>query len=204
MGKKKAIILALSIAIVSIVFGYIYFFDNESSVSGPNYEATARVLEVRDGDTMVVDIESVRDPHKGISTGEDVVRLAKIDTEELSLANAEAKHKFVENLSEKEYKKTPYYSMAVMEKKCLKKHTKKGTKIYIDIDDLAKGNGPYYQPYRGDYNRIIATIYTKKNKNWINLNALLLKKYHPKHLYKTKYRSEFSIKHWLENDYPYL
>ncbi len=171
----------------------------------PNYEAIARIKEWIDGDTIRVEILRVPDPHRGIQVANDKVRLAGIDTEETTRKEAAKEHSEVENMSQQEYEKTNYYERAIEAKEFVKSLAPSGSKIYLDIDDLAYGK----DPYRGYYGRIIALVYVKDESGWTNLNAKLLRKGRSTKSRKKlasitpQYDSEFKPETWLSEDYSY-
>ena len=194
MEKRK--ILLLSITVLLITAGVFIYLADTDGRSPPNYEAIGVPVEVSDGDTMTVRIKEITDPHRGITEGRDEIRFAKIDTEELSLDSARKKHDEVRGMTVAEYENSTYYQHAVEARELLKSYVE-GYKLYIDFDDLAEGEGPQYEPYRGNYGRIIAAVYIKENNKWINLNAVILREYFPDYVDITGYSSEFEPRRWL-------
>ncbi len=84
-----------------------------------------------------------------------------------------------------------------------------GTTVYIDLDNLAED--PDGRPYRGNYSRLIAVIYTVIDNQWVNVNAELLRwgmEAYPGNDWDkyTYIESEFSVYNWpsYDNDYPYV
>lgn len=170
---------------------------------GVEYEATARVTWVSDGDTIGVNILDFTRSFEGVTTGKDVVRFAGIDTEELSQEDAERKHPEVEGLTQEEYERTKYFQYAQSSKFLLRSLIPEDNIVYLDFDDCALGKGP-----RGYYGRLIAVLYIKRGEEWINLNAAILNKIVERDSidledYITEYPSEFNPRRWLENSYPY-
>lgn len=82
------------------------------------------------------------------------------------------------------------------------------TTVYLDLNDLSVG-GQTGRPYRGEYERLIAVIYTVIDGQWVNINAELLRwglEEYPdfgwlKYRY---YPSEWNPDDWLEENYPYV
>lgn len=173
---------------------------SSDSTRPPHYEATAEVKEILDGDTLLVEISEVLIPHEGVETEEDKVRLAKIDVEETRVSDAGEKHSSVENMSQSEYEETDYYRHALSARNLIETLVPVGSKIYLDLDDLA-GN---WKPYRGRFGRLIAVVYAKVEEEWVNVNARALRQGFPEHARITSFRSEFHADYWMKNDYPYL
>lgn len=207
MFKKKWIIL-ISLALVSaiVLFAVIQVILTPSNgKQPPNYEATARVKEWIDGDTLKVDILEVLDPHEGIQSGSDKVRLVGVDTEEKTQREAVEEHKEVEGMNQQEYEETSYYKKAVAAVKLARSLAPSGSKIYLDFDDLAHGK----EPYRGYFGRIIALVYIKSGDEWINLDARILcegrltESGEKLASINSQYVSEFEPISWLSEDYHY-
>ncbi|TES99996.1 MAG: hypothetical protein E3J80_01930 [Hadesarchaea archaeon] len=82
------------------------------------------------------------------------------------------------------------------------------TTVYLDLNDLSVG-GQTGRPYRGEYERLIAVIYTVIDGQWVNINAELLRwglEEYPgfgwlKYRY---YPSEWNPDDWLGENYPYV
>ncbi|KXB04291.1 hypothetical protein AKJ49_02255 [candidate division MSBL1 archaeon SCGC-AAA382A03] len=204
MKSKKIGIVILASLIAGIVLPS-HLQNSKKSLETPNYEATATVEKIIDGDTLSVKIQKIIDPHKGIEPGIDKLRLAGIDTAELSQNKAAEETKKVKNMTQKEYEDTLFYERAFRAKKILENIIPPETKIYLDIDDLAFGK----RSYRGYFDRIIAIIYKKKDNEWININAKVVNQEYSKgpssdYPILSKYNTEFDPHRWLENDYPYL
>ncbi len=192
------------VLIITAVGCYFYQF-NQNSGNSPNYELIATVTRVIDGDTIEVEIIEEVQPRKNIDTGLEKVRLACIDTEELSRSEAVDKHEELENISNKAYKKTKYYEKALKAKNILESLLSEGRKIYLDLDDLAYGQGQC----RGYYGRLIAVVFTKDNDGWTNINAKMVEEQYSsnsgsRYPLSLKYKSEFSPYDWLDPDYQYL
>ncbi|KXB06225.1 hypothetical protein AKJ53_01015 [candidate division MSBL1 archaeon SCGC-AAA382F02] len=207
MPSQKKLVLIISIVVftgvVAVSFG---FLDEggvgEESTEVPNYEAIAVVREVLDGDTLKVNILQELNPHEGVELGKDKIRLAGIDTEEMDVHKAVSEHKDVKNMTQAEYEETIYYQHALAAKNLIKSLAPKETKIYLDIDDLAHGKGPY----RGLYGRLITVVYIKDEEKWINLNSEVLNQEYPTDYdqsYKliiNSYNSEFNPYDWLSSN----
>ncbi len=198
MERRKILIVFLVIGLCAVAF--LFHEWNSSGQSLPNYEAAGTVVEVLDGDTLIAEIEEISDPHEGISTKEEKIRLAGVDARELKVGNVRSGDGQMENLTQEEYEMTERYSYARRARELLRSLAPVGKKIYLDFDDLAEGEGPYYNPYRGNYDRIIAVIYVVDNGDWLNLNAEILREYYPDHAGVTGYVSEFDYRDWLDVD----
>lgn len=82
------------------------------------------------------------------------------------------------------------------------------TLVYLDLNDLSVG-GQTGRPYRGEYERLIAVIYTVIDGQWVNINAELLRwgqEEYPdfdwlRYIY---FPSEWDPYEWLEENYPYV
>lgn len=200
------------VLVIVLVFGGVSFLLGKevltasSENKAPNYEARVKVERCLDGDTLEVEILEVSDPHEGIEPGKEKIRLAGIDTEETTQEKAAKKHEDVKTMSQEEYEETNYYREAIAAKEFVKSLVQPGDEIYLDIDDLAHGKGPY----RGYFGRIIGVLYFKNEGNWVNLNAKLITGDYssgPKKridLITSQYDSEFEPMGWLSEDYPYL
>ncbi len=205
MVERKIIIGILMITFLGITLG-LYFYQSDSiDEDYPNYEAVAIVERVIDGDTLEIKITKEVLPKAGVKTGPDKIRLACIDTEELSKSEAVDKHEKLENIDQETYEKTEYYKTALRAKELLETLLSKDKKIYLDLDDLAYGTGPC----RGYYGRLIGVIFLRRDNGWINVNArLIVDQYSSnessQYPLSLKYRSEFSPYEWLEPDYAYL
>lgn len=173
---------------------------NKGSIGPPNFEVIAKVRRVSDGDTLGIEIVEVIDPHRGIKPGEDEVRLAGIDAEELHKRYAARKHEEVEEMSQSEYEETDYYHYASAAKELVRSLAPQDSKLYLDVDDLAGVENPY----RGSYGRLIAVVYIENGGSWINVNAKVLHQGYPDHAWITGFKSEFHPQNWLSNDYPYV
>lgn len=216
-GKRIGLILLIVVLVGTLLGGGVYIYQNKTedpssngnqnrspnrdSTQPPNYEAAAFVRRVLDGDTIKVDIIEVSDPHQGVGLGNDTVRLAGIDTEEMGVHKAVSEHKDVKNMTQAEYEETVYYQHALAAKNLIESLASEETKIYLDIDDLAHGKGPY----RGLYGRLIAVAYVKNEEKWINLNSEVLNQEYPTDYdqsYKliNSYNSEFNPYDWLSSN----
>lgn len=201
---KKIILILVAFVVVSVAIGLFYSFSENSEAGFPNYEATGRLLQVKDGDTVEVEILDVRVPHSGISKGREEIRFARVDTEELDQEEAAGKHDGELNgMSQLEYEETVYHRRALEAKRLVWSVIKENSKVYLDFDDLAEGQGPYYDSYRGNFGRLIAVVYVRNGDRWINVNARVLRKDYPALAEITSYTSEFSARRWLQSDYPY-
>lgn len=163
MLRRGSVAILLVICVLLSV-GIILWYQHigSSSQGPPNYEVTAEVLAVEDGDTIDLRILEVDDPHEGVEVGRDQVRFAGVDAEEMDQYRAAMKHEGVRGMSQSEYEDTIYYRKALSARELVRSLAPRGTRIYLDIDDLAEGHGPYYNPYRGDYDRLIAVVYVRE------------------------------------------
>lgn len=216
--KKKAltlVVLALVLTgtIIAISFSFqkyqpqiLGIFGDKENENGanlkttepPHFEAVAKTERIVDGDTISVNILRVVDPHKGVRSGIDKIRFAGVDAEETEQREAAKKHENIEHMSQAEYEKTEYYTHALAAKNLVRSLTS-GVKVYLDIDDLA-GSG---KPYRGTYNRLIAVVYVENDKEWININAKVLRQGFPEYVRITGFKSEFQPHSWLKDEYSY-
>lgn len=177
-----------------------HYFILTPSTSGevpnkPNYEATAKVRKVFDGDTIEVEILEVKDPHEGVKPGEEKLRFAGIDAEETHQEDAVEKHGDVKGMSQTEYEETRYYKHAKSAKGLVKSLAPEGENVFLDFDDLAYGK----EPYRGYYGRLLAVVYVKENGGWTNVNAEVLNQEYPEYIQLTTgFKSEFAPRSWLE------
>ncbi len=182
MPSQSTTAFALTVVIIVATAGLVGWYVSSGSSrywgEGPYYEAIATITEVTDGDTVDVNITDILDPHDGIYEVYDTIRFAGVDAWELLESGGPEAKDFIENLC-------PV-----------------GTTIYMDIDDKAHGNGPYYESYRGNYGRIIAVIYMKVDNNWVNLNAQLVRENHGKAI--SWFSSEFNSYDWLRDNYPHV
>lgn len=158
----------------------------------PAYEVEATVSYVTDGDTINVTIENIvadLDPEGDVQEdGSGEIRFAGgVDAPETwtdppENGGPEATD-FVENL------------------------LPRGTPVYLNLDNKAEGGEG--RPYRGQYGRLVAVVFTKIDGQWVNVNAQLLRwgaKNYPNHnwLAYSSIPSEFDGYEWLENKYPYV
>lgn len=183
-GKGVGVIILVALIAGAVGAFGVYYYQNslsqepqgsggsESGSEGgstqpPNYEATAVVNYVNDGDTITVYIKKVTDPHEGVSLGENKVRFAGIDTVEYGEAGYEEATNYTEN-----------FIVSASE-----------DKVYLDIDDLASSESG---PYRGKYGRLIAVVYVKIDGQWVNVNAKTLRWGKPKgYCEQITFESEF-------------
>lgn len=217
MRKKSLALIVLALILTGII-GAISFssqnrrslflgiFESKPHKSGtkqkatdiPNYEAVAKTERIIDGDTIVVNILNMVDPHEGVNPRIEKVRFAGIDTEETKQGEAAKEHENIEHMTQAEYEETEYYAHALAAKNLVKSLTS-GAKVYLDIDDLAGSD----KPYRGAYDRLIAVVYVKNEKEWTNVNAKVLCQGPPKYAQITGFKSEFQPRSWLRDEYPY-
>ncbi len=205
MFERKIIIAVLIVCLAGAALGFHFYSSSRGSVNSPNYEIIGTVSRVIDGDTVEVKIEEKVQPVRGVELGMEKVRLACLDTEELSKSEAVDEHGEVENISQAAYEETDYYQKAVEARDLLESFIPEGSKVYLDLDDLAYGEGPY----RGCYGRLIAVILVRDNDGWTNVNAKLVEEqYSPdtnsQYPLNFEYNTEFTPHDWLESDYPYL
>lgn len=203
--KKIVWVLIVISVIVGGVLLYHLHLSREEDICSPNYEAIAKLERVVDGDTVVVDIKEIVDPHRGVELGEDKVRLAGVDTEETSQKEAARKRDKLASMSQSEYEDTVYYQRAIEAKKLLKSVLSNRGNLFLDIDDLARGKCSY----RGYYGRLIAVIYVRDNNGWLNMNAHLVNEEYSgsrssQYPICTKFSSEFDPYLWLEDDYRFV
>lgn len=205
MKRKIIIVLILATVTVGLIAPKLGFSAERPTLENPNYEAIAKVEKILDGDTLKVKVTNILDPHRGVSLGEEKVRLAGVDTDEKQQDDAAKKYENVKNLNQEQYEETIYYQSAIMAKNYLKNNLPEDTQIYLDIDDLADGQGPY----RGYYGRLIALVYVRKSGKWINVNGRLLDNIRSfgnevvNSPILTKFSSEFDPYYWLCENYPY-
>lgn len=205
MLRRKIIIAVLILCLVGAALGFHFYRISTRSVNSPNYEIIAEVSRVIDGDTVEVKIEEKVRPVKGVELGVEKVRLACLDTEELSKSEAVDEHGELENISQTAYEETNYYQKAVEARNLLESFIPEGSKVYLDLDDLVYGEGLY----RGCYGRLIGVILVRDNDGWTNVNAKMVEEqYSPgtdsQYPLNLEYKTEFSPYDWLESDYPYL
>ncbi len=204
MIKKAVFGLFVISVVVSGVLLYQSHFSQNEPVERPNYEVVAELERVIDGDTVVVNIKEIVSPRRGVEVGKDRVRLAGIDTEELEQREAAKNYVEVENMTQSEYEETIYYQRALEAGNLLKSVLPEGREVFLDLDDLAWGRGPY----RGVYGRLIAVIYVEEDEGWLNANAFIANKQYSEdrgseYPVCTRFISEFNPYDWLEEDYRF-
>ncbi|KXA90313.1 hypothetical protein AKJ39_00795 [candidate division MSBL1 archaeon SCGC-AAA259J03] len=204
MENREIIVIVLVLLVVGALVYFIYFRDTSDNSNYPNYEAIGISKRIIDGDTFVVKIRKVLDPHKGVKSGMEKLRLAGVDTDELKQSEAAGKREKVENMSQAKYEETYFYKRALEAKKLLETFVPSGTKVYLDIDDLAFGR----DSYRGYYGRLIVVAYVKREDKWINVNAKLINEEYSKmaeseYPISNKFCSEFNPYTWIDEGYIY-
>lgn len=197
----KVAVITFLILSVSMTLLWIHSSNFENP---PNYEATAEVLWISDGDTVGVRILEMEESFATVDPGEDIVRFAGMDTEEIHREDAVSEHPDVKGLTQEEYEETEYYARALRSKRIVESLVPKGTRVYLDIDEGLKGGN-----CRGYFGRLIAVVYTKYENRWINVNARVLAQEYSISNDKdyglmTDYPSEFDPNDWLSEDYPYV
>lgn len=199
MGQLTLTVVVYAVVLV-IGFGFAAWYFLAPSKEY-RFEAVGTVTWVGDGDTIGINITEVLVPHEGISKGNDVIRFAGIDTEEIELnSHAISNHPELSGMTETEYEQTDYYAHAVTAKELVENLCPVGGEVYLDIDDLAHNS----HPYRGKYDRIIAVIYVENNGTWINVNARVLRQEYPDYCKITSwFASEFHPQDWLGEGYQY-
>ena len=180
MVRAKVLVLIALVAVVGAVSGSAGLGDSGGparSSDEPYYELIATVTGMMDGDTFHVDVTEVIVGHQGVSVGEDTVRLAGINAWELSDPGGPEAREFIEAVCPP------------------------GTTVYLDLDSISRGHGPRYDPYRGNYGRLIAVAYAREGEKWVNLNALVVLAGHGDAV--SWFSSEFNSRDWLVDGYPY-
>lgn len=151
---------------------------------GPDHDVVGEVAEVIDGDTIDIIVMDVNGTKKGIWIGkEDTVRLAGgIDAPEF------------------------YENGYIKARDFLRSLLPQGSKIHLDLDDLAKSKTGC--PYRDltPSQRLVAVVYVRADNRWVNVNAEVLRwgrNVFPSRdwLAYTDIASEFNPYKWLEEDH---
>ncbi|KXB08328.1 hypothetical protein AKJ58_00280 [candidate division MSBL1 archaeon SCGC-AAA385D11] len=152
--------------------------------NGPENDVVGEVVEVIDGDTINIIVTDVNGTKKGIWIGkEDTVRLAGgIDAPEF------------------------YENGYIKARDFLRSLLPQGSKIYLDLDDLAKSKTG--RPYRDltSSERLVAVVYVRVDNRWANINAEVLRwgqNVFPNRdwLAYTDIASEFNPYKWLEENH---
>lgn len=187
--ERKIIGPVLGSAVAIAVVLFVSYWFNQAPAPGvpsphPHFEAFGTVMHVIDGDTISVHMTWVHNDIGGVDAGSDKrVRLSGgIDAPELEQEGGPEATSFIIGLC-------PI-----------------GTKVLLDLDNLASGGaGPYQDPF----GRLLAVVYVWTDNAWVNINAELLGwglEAWPQHdwLKYADLPSEFDPDEWLAENYPYV
>lgn len=198
MDKKIILLSVVAVIAVAAAAGFVIAERGDSSVPSPegvpHYELIGTVTHLADGDTCTIVVENI---------------VADLDPAGEVYEDNSERIRFGGGIDAPETHSPPepggdnatYFVSSFLYP---------GAKVYLDLDNRAEG-GDTGRPYRGNYERLIALVYTKFDNNWVNVNAQLLKwgmREFPGNEWDeyTDIDSEFDMYNWppYDNNYPYV